>query len=130
MYVWVTIYNIIKDNHRLSKKFVKVPIENILNLSDPSTTLEFDDTETMYLNRAKEFRYLDRGLLIENYYKSLREIETDFKINYGYIYRILKKTRKLILREKYEELYSNNRLKHQKKFGKTGKHKNKRNGAT
>ena len=75
-----------------------------LHLAIEDNAIEFDDEELMYLNRAKEFRYLDRGLLSENYDKSLRDIENEFGINYGYIYKTLSKTRKLILRDKYDEL--------------------------
>ena len=114
VYVWVTMYNIVKDNYKQNQKYKRVPIENALQLCVQDNIVEFDDIEQMYLNRAKEFRYLDRGLLVENYDKGLRVIEEEFDINYGFIHRTLEKTRKLILRDKYDKLYNNKRLKHQK----------------
>jgi RNA polymerase sigma factor (sigma-70 family) len=114
LYVWMVIFNIIKDHYRRSKRIKEVSIENALHIAVKDNIVEFSDIEQMYLNRANEFRYLDRGLLVESYDKSLREIETEYKINYGYVYRTLDKTRKLILRDKHNELYKNKRLKHQK----------------
>ena len=105
VYIWVTIYNIIKDNFKLSQKYQKIPIEKALHIDCEDERVEFDDIEQMYLNRAKEFRYLDRGLLEESFDKGYRQIEKETGINYGFIYRTLKKTRKLILRDKFDELY-------------------------
>ena len=114
VYVWVVMYNMVKDDYNLQQKYTQVPIEYALNIAIEDETIEFDDTELMYLNRAKEFRYLDRGLLLENYDKSLRTIQKEFDINYGFVYKTLEKTRKLILRDKYDELYKNKRLKYKK----------------
>jgi len=114
VYVWVVMYNMVKDDYNLQQKYTQVPIEFALNIAIEEETVEFDDTELMYLNRSKEFRYLDRGLLLENYDKSLRTIQKEFDINYGFVYKTLEKTRKLILRDKYDELYKNKRLKYKK----------------
>ena len=114
VYVWVVMYNMVKDDYNLQQKYTQVPIEFALNIAIEDETIEFDDTELMYLNRAKEFRYLDRGLLLENYDKSLRTIQKEFDINYGFVYKTLEKTRKLILRDKHDELYKNKRLKYKK----------------
>ena len=72
----------------------------------------------MYLNRANEFRYLDRGLLQESYDTGLRAIADIINMSHYYVYKRLEKTRKLILREDYDELYNNKNIKHQKKKGK------------
>lgn len=113
VYVWVTILNIIKEDNRTKQN--QVTINECLNLATKDNIYEFDDDELMYLNRAKEFRYLDRGLLCENYDKGLRQVEKDTGVPYWFIHRRLEKTRKLILRDKYDELYKNKRLKYKKK---------------
>jgi len=114
VYVWMTIFTIIKDHYRRAKRIKEISIENALHVAVQDNIIEFDDIEQMYLNRANEFRYLDRGLLVESFDKSLRAIEIETDINYGYIHKTLDKTRKLILRDKYDKLYKNKRLKHQK----------------
>ena len=114
LYVWMVIFNIIQDHYRRIKRIKEISIENALHIAVTDNIIEFDDVEQMYLNRANEFRYLDRGLLIESYDKSLRTIETETEINYGYVHKALDKTRKLILREKYDKLYKNKRLKYKK----------------
>ena len=114
VYVWVVMYNMVKDEYNLQQKYTKVSIECALNISIQDSVVEFDDDDMMYLNRAKQFRYLDKGLLLENYDKSLRTIQEEFDINYGFIYKRLEKTRKLILRDKYDDLYKNKRLKYKK----------------
>lgn len=114
VYIWVVMCNIMKDKYKHNQKYRKISIESALHLAIKDNVVEFDDIETMYLNRAKEFRYLDRGLLEESYDKGLRVIQDEFNINYGFIHRTLEKTRRLILRDKYEELYNNKRLKYKK----------------
>ena len=115
VYVWVVMCNMMKDIAKSQSKYTHVSIDRATHIALQENTFELDDTELTYLNRAKEFRYLDVGLLLENYDKGLREIEKEFKINYGFIHRTLTKTRKLILRDKYETLYKNKRLKYKKK---------------
>ena len=114
VYVWVVMYTALKDKYRASSRIESVPIEEALHLAMEDNSIEFDDKDLLYLSRAKEFRYLDRGLLLESYNKSLREIEKEFDINYGYIHRVLDKTRRLILRDDYDNLYRNKRNKHKK----------------
>lgn len=115
VYIWVVMYNTLKDKYKHEQKNQKVSLEFALNVAIKDKIVEFDDIETMYLNRAKEFRYLDRGLLLESYDKGLRVIQDEFDINYGFIHKTLSKTRKLILRDDYDKLYNNKRLKYLKK---------------
>jgi len=116
VYVWVVIRNIIISNYNEKQKHKMIPLDCLFNVEDSSSNFDYglDDKELLFLNRAKEFRYLSRGLLELNYEKGLRQIETETGINYGYVFRTLEKVRKLILREDYEKLYKNKRLKHQK----------------
>lgn len=121
VYVWVVILNIIKDDSKKSKikigdSFVpkEISLEEAVNIAVANNDFEIDDKDMMYLERAKRFRYLDRGLLIQTYDKGLRKIEKEIGVNYGFIHRTLETTRKLILRDKYDKLYKNKRLKWKK----------------
>jgi len=114
VYVWVVMYNMVKDNYNLQQKYIKIPIEDVLHLSVQDNIVEIDDTDLMYLNRANDIRHLYRRVLEDNYDKSLRQIADDLGISHFPIHSYLKKARKLILRDKYEKLYENKRLKYKK----------------
>jgi len=114
VYIWAIIKNIIHDNYNREKKYKKVPLDALLNFKVENEDFELTDKELLYLARAKQFRYLNRGLLELNYDKSLREIAKETDINYGYLFKNLNKTRKLVLRDDYDRLYKNKRLKYKK----------------
>tara|TARA_R110002096_G_scaffold47085_2_gene125966 strand:+ start:2880 stop:3401 length:522 start_codon:yes stop_codon:yes gene_type:complete len=118
VYVWVVMYNILKDKYKNSQNYIQVNLESALHIAVEDGSVEFDDIQQMYLNRANEFRYLDRGLLQESYDTGLRAIADIINMSHYYVYKRLEKTRKLILREDYDELYNNKNIKHQKKKGK------------
>tara|TARA_R110000751_G_scaffold93304_1_gene182296 strand:- start:3509 stop:4009 length:501 start_codon:yes stop_codon:yes gene_type:complete len=115
VYVWVVMYNILKDKYKHDQKYIKVSLEAALHIAVEDGSVEFDDIQQMYLNRANEFRYLDRGLLTESYDKGLREVATLIGSSHYYVHKRNEKTRKLILRDDYDKLYNNKRLKYLKK---------------
>ena len=114
VYCWILMHSIFIDKKRKESLTTFVELDEILNLAEENKDFDLDDQELLFLNRAKEFRYLSRGLLELNYDLGLRAIEKETSINYGYIFRTLEKVRKLILRDDYEKLYKNRRLKYQK----------------
>ena len=127
VYVWVVMLNILKSGDMnfgdgvsnksyciQENKYIKVPIEDALYIAVQDNVFEIDDTDLMYLNRANDIRHLYRRVLEDNYDKSLRQIADDLGISHFPIHSYLKKARKLILRDKYEKLYENKRLKYKK----------------
>jgi DNA-directed RNA polymerase specialized sigma24 family protein len=111
VYVWTVMYNIIKENYRLNSKYRVVSLDYALNVAIKENLFELDDESLLLLNRADNLRALYRECLTHNYDKSIREIEHFSGVNYGYVYRALKKSRKEILGDRYEKEYKNKRNK-------------------
>jgi DNA-directed RNA polymerase specialized sigma24 family protein len=111
VYVWTVMYNIIKENYRLNSKYQVVSLDYALNVAIKDNVFELDDESLLLLNRADNLRALYRECLTHNYDKSIREIEHFSGVNYGYVYRALKKSRKEILGDRYEKEYKNKRNK-------------------
>ena len=114
VYIWAVMLNIMKDNYNHNQKYTKVSLDHAVNLSVKENAIEFDDDDMMYLNRIKDFRYLYRKLLEENYDKSVREIAKDLGVSSFPVHSSLMRARKLVLRDRYEDLYNNKRLKYKK----------------
>lgn len=108
-YVIIIIKNLFLDYCR--KKNYDTSLDEVYNLSIDNSIYEINDDDYFILQKANNLKWWRKKLLEENYDKSLREIEKEFKINYGFIYRELVKARKEILGEKYNKKYNNKRFK-------------------
>ena len=82
--------------------------------TESSIDFEPDDTELNILHKASKLSFVQRNLLVESYDKSYREIEKEFKINYGYSFRECDKARREVLGDDYDTKYNNKRLKYKK----------------
>jgi DNA-directed RNA polymerase specialized sigma24 family protein len=71
------------------------------------------DEEKKLIDRANSLPYTKRELLELNFDNSLRDIQSQFGINYVYIYRTIQDARKTILNGDMSR-YNNKRLKHKK----------------
>lgn len=94
------------------KRTKAISIEDInQDFKDDVDYFSPDDTEQEIIDKAKRLTYPKKDLLIESYDKSLRQIQSEFKIGYMSTNRELKKARKEILGEDYKKLYKNKRRK-------------------
>lgn len=59
---------------------------------------EVNDQQKKIIDEYNKLPFHQKELILESYFKSLRQIETEFNINYGYIHRELKKARKKLLK--------------------------------
>ena len=111
VYVWQVITNIIKDNYKTNNKYKVVDVSILDNLAvEEYKEYELDDTDLNLLERFDSLRHLHKECIKHSYDKSLREIETMFGVNYGYVYRTQIQGRKEVLRDRYSE-YKNKRNK-------------------
>ena len=108
-YIISIIRNLFLDLCR--KKNEDISIDLIYNLAENNNSYEFDDNDLKILNKADKLKWWQKKLLEENFDKSLRQIETEFNINYGFIYRELEKARRIILKDNYKKKYKNKRFK-------------------
>lgn len=94
------------------KRTKAISIEDInQDFKDDVDYFSPDDSEQEIIDKAKRLSYPKKDLLIESYDKSLRQIQSEFKIGYMSTNRELKKARKEILGEDYKKLYKNKRRK-------------------
>jgi DNA-directed RNA polymerase specialized sigma subunit len=74
---------------------------------------EPDDKQQELLTKANKLPFTQRELLGLNYDSSLRDIQSEFGINYMYVHRTIKRARETILGDNMNQ-YNNKRLKHKK----------------
>lgn len=86
-----------KEINKDGKKII-IPVEELFYLKDLNSNFEPDDYEIKLLENFEKLPFHQRELIEESYTKSLREMEKEFNINYGYIYRELKKAKENLLK--------------------------------
>lgn len=95
------IYRIITNlfiNYCRDKKECRASEEYYLEANE--AYFEPDDHQQKLLNKINELPWHQKELLAESYDRSLREIENEYNINYGYTYRQLKEAKQIVLNEK------------------------------
>lgn len=108
-YIITIINNLFIDVCRKNKN--ELDVSQLYNLVDKVYNYEYNDIDVTILERSNKLTWFQTKLLTENYDKSIRKIESEYNINYGYIYRELLKARKLVLQDDFEKLYKNKRFK-------------------
>ena len=111
-YVIKTIKTLFLDHCRQKNK--TIPLTSLFYLQDQTKIFEPNDEEYEILLKAKEIEWHKQELLEESYDRSLRAIEKEYNINYGFIFRELEKARIFILGDDFDKQYNNKRLKNGK----------------
>ena len=100
-YIILIIKSIFIDLKR-KKKFVFCVEDGYLQKLheeiQPDEMFEVNDQQKEIIEEYNKLPFHQRELILESYFKSLRQIESEFNINYGYIHRELKKARKKLLK--------------------------------
>lgn len=109
-YIICTIQSIYLNNKKTNKL---IPVEEIRTDKYINGRFEPNDYESNILEKAKKLPYYKRELLELNYDYSLREIQKEFNINYGYVHKAIQEARKEILGSEINK-YKNSRLKYKK----------------
>ena len=93
-YVFRTMVNLFKDH---LKKLQHDRLEELNYLEHIETTFEPDDQERELLDKIECLTWLQKELLSEKFDRSLREIESIYNINYGFIYKQIKQAKLTVL---------------------------------
>tara|TARA_R110002124_G_scaffold88702_4_gene227379 strand:- start:1155 stop:1652 length:498 start_codon:yes stop_codon:yes gene_type:complete len=107
-YVTMTLKSIFIDGIRKNKTS---PLFEGIDIKDETVPFEPTDEEKEILDKIKELPYRQQEFLAESYDHSLREIESIYNINYGFIYRELHKGLDAVLGDAKEQLYNNSNMK-------------------
>ena len=107
-YVTQTLQSIFLDEKKSNRT---VGIFDGMDVKDETEAFEPTDEEKVILDKISELPYHQREFIEESYDNSLREIESIYDINYGFIYRELHKGLKTVLGDDKEELYNNSNMK-------------------
>jgi RNA polymerase sigma factor (sigma-70 family) len=98
-YVIIVMRNIFLDLKRKSKE---LRIDDFYNLQTNNNSFEVDDTEKQVLEAYSKLSFSERELIILTSEMSLRDIEKEFNINYGFVYRKVKTAKEKINGKKKE----------------------------
>ena len=108
-YAIQTIRNLFIDSFKKPKD---VNIEDLaFCIKEDIDVFEMDDYQLSVLNKAKRLPFLTQNLLEESCDKSLRQIESDYNINYMYNYKRITKAREDVLGIDFDKKYNNRRRK-------------------
>lgn len=109
-YIICTIKSIYLNSIKTNKLII---VDEVYDDSQNNTIFEPNDEESEILKKAYKLSNTKKELLELNYDYSLREIEKIYKINYGYVYKLIKQAREEILGDDIGK-YKNKRLKFKK----------------
>ena len=107
-YVTMTLKSIFIDSIRKNRTQGLV---NAQEIEDISVSFEPTDEEQAILDKIGSLPYHQQEFIAESYDRSLRQIESEYDINYGFIYRELHKGLNSVLGDAKEELYNNSSMK-------------------
>lgn len=93
-YVILTIRSLFIDYCRNNKT---ISLDRLFYLEDNVNTFEPDDYEIDILESFESLPFHQREFIEESYNKSIREIAKDLNIDYGFVFREIKKAKKKIL---------------------------------
>lgn len=91
-------------------KQAMVALLDWMDVANPDA-FEPTDEERDILEKIKELPYHQQEFIAESYDRSLRQIEDEYDINYGFIYRELHKGLNSVLGDAKDELYNNDNMK-------------------
>lgn len=100
-----------------SKKYrPRQAMVTLLGGMDVSDDIPFEptDKEQCILDKITSLPYHQQEFIAESYDRSLRQIEEEYSINYGFVYRELHKGLDAVLGDEKGELYNNSNLKNRK----------------
>ena len=101
-YIMLTIRSIFFDKKKKKKNQIMVYLEDYDSLlgteDDPEKKFEINDEQKKILEDYNKLPFHQKQLIKESYSKSLRRIEKEFNINYGFAYREIKKAKKKLLK--------------------------------
>jgi RNA polymerase sigma factor (sigma-70 family) len=86
-FVIIVIRNIFLD---LKRKKGTLHLDDFYNLESNDNEFEVDDIDKIILDAYNELTFSERELIILTSEMSLRDIEKEFNINYGFVYRKVK----------------------------------------
>ncbi len=109
-YIICTIRSIFL-NQKKTNKLILVDKLFVNSLSEKD--FELSDEEYEIMERFKKLPHVQRELLELSYDYSLRQIQDKFNINYGYVYKLVKQAREIVLGNQIGK-YKNKRLKFKK----------------
>ena len=98
-------------NKKYRPKQSMVALAKGMEVISDSALFEPTDEEMEILNKIKALPYRQQEFIAESYDNSLREIESIYNINYGFIYRELHKGLDAVLGNAKEQLYNNSNMK-------------------
>ncbi len=105
-YIITTLRNLFLD-HCKQRKYIS--IETLYHLPDEQTDKTFSDEEiSLIVKASKKLKWWQQQLLIESYDKSLRQVQQEFNINYQFVRRENKKSRRIVLDNDYKPKKSKN----------------------
>ena len=111
-YVTMTMQSLFIDS--VSQRYLKnrtVGLIEGMDVTDATESFEPDDEQKEMLDKIRNLPFHQQEFIAESYDRSLREIESEYDINYGFIYRELHKALDEVLGDDKEELYNNNNMK-------------------
>ena len=85
--------------------------DEVIDVEAISNTFEPTDEELRILKDFNKLSFLQKNLIEESYYYSLRSIQKEFDIHYKLSFDQCKKARKKLLGDDYKKLYKNARNK-------------------
>ena len=94
-FITTILLNIFRDGKR--KKNVTVDIECFYNLETNDSKFEPNDYELEILERINKLPWIQKELLGESYDRSLRYIDKEYEINYGFVHRQITEAKKTVL---------------------------------
>jgi RNA polymerase sigma factor (sigma-70 family) len=86
-FVIIVIRNIFLD---LKRKKGTLHLDDFYNLESDTNEFEVDDIDKIILDAYNELSFSERELILLANEMSLRDIEKEFNINYGFVYRKVK----------------------------------------
>jgi len=110
-YVTMTLKSLFIDDIRRNSKTLRLSRDMDIKEDVNSSSFEPTDEEKAILDKIRSLPYIQQEFIAESYDNSLREIESIYNINYGFIYRELHKGLDAVLGDAKAELYNNSSMK-------------------
>lgn len=95
-YILLIIKSVFFDQKKKKKRIVYME-PGFLQTFFKQEEFEIDDQQKSAIDKFEKLPFHQKELIIESYDKSLRAIEKEFNINYGFVHREIKKAKKKIL---------------------------------
>ena len=96
-YIFMMINSVFLDRKKKKKRLISLDDDCISFIENKMKSDEDFEVNENQKNKIDKLPFHQKQLLIESYDKSLRQIQKEFNINYGFVYRELKKAKKTVL---------------------------------